>query len=93
MFLDPAGQTVMPSSSNKSMVEVMLDKAKDISRSQLECLGSIQEVLDLISSTVKLGLVVQVHNLCTQGIAGGEEVQGHPWLHGNFETSLRYMRP
>ena len=25
--------------------------------------------------------------------AGGSGVQGHPWLHSEFEASLGYMRP
>lgn len=42
----------------------------------------------------KLGIVVYTCNLNTREVeTGGSELQGHPWLHREFKTSLGYRGP
>lgn len=46
---------------------------------------------------IKLGMVAHTCNLSTQeaevGVGMGSKVQGHSWLHDEFEASLGYKRP
>lgn len=57
-------------------------------------LPTVQKVLGSIPSTTCTGHVMDVCNANTQEmVAGGSEIQGHPWLDSEYEASLDYTRP
>lgn len=59
-----------------------------------ERLTSIHKAQGLIPSPAQSMSVLNTCNPSTWEVeAGGSEVEGHPWLHKEFEAGLGYMRP
>lgn len=69
------------------------DGAEDTVTQLVESLPSTHEALSFISALHKLDVVLHTCNLSSQEVeAAGSGVQGHPWLHKEFENNLGYMR-